>query len=537
MNTKSHSFFYGILKSDNLIYNLTNNQTTIGRNPEVNIVLSHPSISLEQAIIKFDHNNTPFIIDLNSSNGTWLNNSKLSSNIPTKLDYTDKITFGNDTIEYTVEPYNSSIVGKTIKFPASINDDIVNLVNLDTYQGATMNHFEKKNMNTISFRDSANVFSVDSPKFYSNSNEDTKQRVNNEDTLMLSTTLKESQDDVKPSIYQDIFKSNNIFEKQMKDKSNEINNLSSIYEHLNENYNKLNAKHNAVLVYASNLQKKNDYLLFQFKEKTEALNLSNQSDLGLIIKEKDVVVQSLMSDNHILKKEIENLINANKSSNLANSNRNNNNNMNNDKLLSEYIAENNKLKQIISHYQTNNNECSRKWNELIQTNKDLTNQLETVKREKNEEAEDCKKKINEYDKRIQSILTQIPIVYDKFNLKKEEAAQFLVDQVKIYLEEKEKMIKEKSILQDKLKELNNQNDKLNQRISKYEGIQQSSDGKYYINRITELEDLINEMRIINNEENKVEYEAIIKRQFNEITAKDKLIKEMKDNYDKICNGE
>jgi len=70
---------------------------TIGRSPDCNIVIDNKLVSREHAFIqkiKDDY----FLKDNNSTNGTFLNGSRIPSDKFIRLNSGDKITVGNETV-------------------------------------------------------------------------------------------------------------------------------------------------------------------------------------------------------------------------------------------------------------------------------------------------------------------------------------------------------------------------------------------------------------------------------------------------------
>jgi pSer/pThr/pTyr-binding forkhead associated (FHA) protein len=76
-------------------YELDDPVITIGRLPENTICISNMGISRRHSKIERDANNTYVLSDLNSLNGTFVNNSKVKK---TALSHGDKITIGKYTI-------------------------------------------------------------------------------------------------------------------------------------------------------------------------------------------------------------------------------------------------------------------------------------------------------------------------------------------------------------------------------------------------------------------------------------------------------
>ena len=150
---------YAYLQSEDIIYSLNKNNL-IGRNNNCNIVLNHPSIENEHAKIEIIDNDI-FLIDLNSVNGTYLNNIKLEGNKLVKLKNKDVIKFGNYENNYvlqlnidnnlSIELQNSNINNDNNNLISyynndpsiNIKDNKISLVNDENYQYAKINHFNK----------------------------------------------------------------------------------------------------------------------------------------------------------------------------------------------------------------------------------------------------------------------------------------------------------------------------------------------------------------------------------------------------------
>ena len=65
--------------------------------------LDHPSISKNHACIFIENDSRVFLVDLNSSNGTYLNNQKLKILQPVMLNPNDTIRFALSSRKYTIE--------------------------------------------------------------------------------------------------------------------------------------------------------------------------------------------------------------------------------------------------------------------------------------------------------------------------------------------------------------------------------------------------------------------------------------------------
>ncbi len=92
---------FGKLINNDSTFNLNHILTKIGRNPIVNdIILNHQSVSKEHCHLIFDSNKKPYLIDLNSINGTFVNGKKIKPKIKYNLNNNDIISFGVDSNQY-----------------------------------------------------------------------------------------------------------------------------------------------------------------------------------------------------------------------------------------------------------------------------------------------------------------------------------------------------------------------------------------------------------------------------------------------------
>ena len=227
---------YGCLKNESITYLLPNTINKIGRNPLTNtIILNHHSISKEHALIEFDSNRKGYISDLFSSNGTFVNGIKISSNQKFEINDGDILKFGRDEtgFKFVTNKLSSSFDMGSYN---SINNNILN-----KFQNGAINK------------------SVDQKNF--------EQK-------------------------QNILKNNNF----------EIMNLN--YNELRNEYNKLYAKHDALIHYASDLQKKNDILELEIKQnKKQIRNLENLENAKLVL-DKEKIIKILQTENNFYKKNV-----------------------------------------------------------------------------------------------------------------------------------------------------------------------------------------------------------------------------------------
>lgn len=82
------------------VHELSDDVTTLGRSDEIDIVVSHPSISRRHALI-LKRTDGFQITDLNSTNGTFVNKYRVEQ--PVKLTEGDKLTLGEVTFKFSYQ--------------------------------------------------------------------------------------------------------------------------------------------------------------------------------------------------------------------------------------------------------------------------------------------------------------------------------------------------------------------------------------------------------------------------------------------------
>ena len=352
-----------------------------------------------------------------------------------------------------------------------------------------------------------------------------------------------------PSLYQEIYNKNNLLEIELKGKNNEIKNLTELYNQLQDNYNKLNAKHNALMIYASDIQKKNDVLELEIQEKnikiSESNNINEDNDSNIspnmnmnkLLIEKEAMISHLQEENQLYKTNLEKikqrLIGDRDQNNLENQNISNLI----EKLNNEYLSEAIKYKQIINKYLAYETTCSKKWNELILANDTLKEKVRSLSNNWNEDIKKYNNILRNNDVRLQSALEKISDkIGGNFNIKKEEAAKFLVEQTRILLGEKEHLIKENSILTKKNSEYEVENNKLKQEITQMELDRKNGDTKALLAKIEELKDAIKKKDIMYEPEKIINYQNIILELDLKNKEKDKLIMSYKNKMDNFLKN-
>lgn len=123
-------FYLIIIDGDDVgkIYPLDKKTITIGRSEESDIQLTDFSCSREQAIIEFNDNNKPVLKDLDSTNGTFVNGSKIT--------------------EVNIEDGDKILLGFSSVFKFAIQDSLEAKFHMNFYESSVNDHltgaFNKK---------------------------------------------------------------------------------------------------------------------------------------------------------------------------------------------------------------------------------------------------------------------------------------------------------------------------------------------------------------------------------------------------------
>ena len=260
-------------------------------------------------------------------------------------------------------------------------------------------------------------------------------------------------------------------------------------------------------------------------------------NMNKILIEKEAMINHLQEENQLLKLNLEKI----KQRLIGDGDKNNleNQNISNliDKLNNEYLSEAIKYKQIINKYLSYETTCSKKWNELIMANDTLKEKVRSLNNNWNEDIKKYNNILRNNDVRLQSALEKISDkISGNFNIKKEEAAKYLVEQTRIIMGEKEHLIKENSILNKKNAELEIENIKLKEEITQMELDRKNGDNKALLAKIEELKDAIKKKDIMYDPEKIINYQNIILELDLKNKEKDKLIMNYKNKMDNFLKN-
>lgn len=468
MNKEGTKQIYGILKSNSAVYNLSKSRISIGRSKASIIVINHPSVSKDHAIIEFDSEQIPSIKDLNSSNGTYVNGQRLQS-FPITLKTNDKISFGKDPNEYIFESFNQENE-KTVVYPTIVHDGKISLVNENAYQSPKINHFRNKNnfyMNQqiqlpqqaqAPFNNQDN-FNFDSPNFYrdttenNNENNDTNANNNevtfknkNEELNKKITTLTKEKEELNKKITE--------LEESINSKGTENKKINDLFDQLTEEYSKLNSKHNTLMIYASDLQKKVDILELELQD---CKSNEQNKDFAKILSEKDNIITILQNELNFYKDQLQKgkgqfNIQGNPQSPYPNPYIQDTSFIAKkiDDLSENYIKENKKLREKIEKLEKKTQNTINNSNYLKNNN----NNFEEFENQLNLQITNFNQIITDYNNKLSDAINKIPIMFE--NDKKEDAAKYLVEQVNDFMSENQKLIAENSKLNLQISQLQNE---------------------------------------------------------------------------------
>lgn len=558
---------FGILKTKKEVYKLNKERISIGRNRLSQIVINNNTISKDHAIIEFDEDNNAIIKDLNSSNGTYVNGQRLKV-MPMRLKTGDKITFGKYDMEFTFEALNTNGDSKTegdfnnymingntfnnmnnlssVENNRVIFDKKINLVNENEISFARMNHFQTnnktltKNSNNLKIEDNNNNYMENEINNYNENNDNNNEKILQNKIDELEKKILEIENEK-----EELNKKNMELTDDFNKKLGELKKMTNLFDELNEEYSKLNAKHNALMVYASDIQKKLDLSnieLSQIKNKCHG-----NEDTDKIINEKENIIAILQNEVNYYKK----LCGKNNNFNY-NAFPQNDFNINHklDSLIDKYISENKKLKQQNDTYKKKLKNYQKK--ELINKNIDF-GQFEI---QINYQIDNFNSIIKDYNDRLNESLNKISELFE--DSKKEEAAKYLVEQINNYMQENQRLISENAKLNTQIAEYQAQlnslsNINVNKIINNNNFDENSEENnndeiEELRNKVDELENLISKLNVIGgfdkmnednfNSNNNLNIRDAFVNAMTELKKKDQIINELQNKIkDSINNND
>lgn len=452
---------FGCLKSAHLTYQLAKFKNTIGRSESCNIIINHPSISKEHAIIEYDpHKNIVVINDLASSNGTFVNGNKLTSSA--YLHQNDLIRFGKDDTEYCFDfYYQLPCLNDNFSFsdsgPNKQNDKKISLVNDNNYNYAQVNHLSPRGNKGNGIQEQHQYSRDDNNKFIHNINWNS---INNNAYSSNENNFHNDSNDIKDPLFEEISKQRSHLSDLLKQKTIELDNEKKNASELKTQYNQLQSRYNELKIFSTEFKKRNETLELELKfSNNKALSSKNHDVNAKLIKEKDQII-SILQDELKFLKEKSPLYHSSNATDKLNENK--------------YL--NNKIDELIAKFNKENGLNLWKNNELIKTNEMLNDTIKTMIKDKTALSLEYQSIISSYDKRLLDSLSKYPKSFDA-NAKKEEAAKYLVEQIEEYLKEKERIVNENIALKNDLSVIKTENTQLKSELNKQKNTEDNSNSK------------------------------------------------------------
>ena len=535
---------FGILKTKKEVYKLNKERISIGRNRNSQIVINNNTISKDHAIIEFDEDGNAIIKDLNSSNGTYVNGQRLKV-VPIRLKTGDKITFGKYDMEFIFEAFNINGDSKTeadfnqYMFNGNninnmnmnnfntnskesnrvIFDKKINLVNENEISFARMNHFQNNNtQNNFIKNNNTNNNGFNNNNLYTDNNNNIyieNENTKNDQILQNKIDELEKRNSEIDAEKEELIKKNSELTDDLNKKITELKKMTNLFDELNEEYSKLNAKHNALMVYASDIQKKLDLSNIELSQLKNRCHANEETDK--IINEKENVIAILQNEINYYKK----LCGKNTNFNY-NTFPQNDVGQKLDSLIDKYISENKKLKQQNDAYKKKLKNIQKK--ELMNKNIDFA-QFET---QINYQIDNFNSIIKDYNDRLNESLNKISELFE--DVKKEEAAKYLIEQINNYMQENQRLISENAKLNTQLAEYQAQLNSLSKiNLNKFNFEENSDDNDNgdeideLRNKVDELENVISKFNLVNNNNQNIDINNLSNTNFNNMNIRDAFV--------------
>jgi len=351
-------------------------------------------------------------------------------------------------------------------------------------------------------------------EYYNNQNRNNNlnNNSNNNNYLMNSEyTFKNKTDELEKRI--DILdKEKQEINLALNNKTNELKQMTVLFDELNEEYSKLNSKHNALMVYSSDIQKKLDLSNLKINEYKK--QSYNEKEFNKILNQKNNMISILQNEVNFYKdlcntKNIQQEIPFSYNQQMYNSNNQELNNKLNT-ISDVFINENKKLKKKLEKYKNTINDIQMNNNHNNNKNNSKINFIE-FETQINYQIDNFNNIIKDYNSKLSNALNKITELFESNN--KEEAAKYLVEQINEYMLENQKLISENAKLNTQNLELqsllnaeqqnnslfNNNNNKNNiSYLDDENDISNNYELNTLKNRIDGLENMVENLKTNNN---------------------------------------
>ena len=380
---------------------------------------------------------------INIVNKNELSNSKLNNFQNNNINTNDYINSSNNMKYNFGKSYNGQIKSNQMNYHSDItNRQIYIEENSKNNIYNRYNKFSNRNININNYNEEIECYKNKNNNNYDNSS------YNNNLFINKAYTFKNEIDQLKKTI-EILDKEKQEIKKSLNDKINELKQMTILFDELNEEYTKLNSKHNALMVYASDIQTKLDLSNIKMNTKQKQNYLFNENEFKRILNQKNNMISILQNEVNFYKelcnkKNIQQEMQFSYNQQMNNNYDNNNLQLNNklDTISDVFISENKQLKKKLEQYKNAINDIQKNNNSNYINNKNI-NFLE-IETQINYQIDNFNNIIKDYNAKLSDALNKITELFESNN--KEEAAKYLVEQMNEYMLENQKLILENANL-------------------------------------------------------------------------------------------
>jgi len=380
---------------------------------------------------------------INIVNKNELSNSKLNNFQNNNINTNDYINSSNNMKYNFGKSYNGQIKSNQMNYHSDItNRQIYIEENSKNNIYNRYNKFSNRNININNYNEEIECYKNKNNNNYDNSS------YNNNLFINKAYTFKNEINELKKKI-EILDKEKQEIKKSLNDKINELKQMTILFDELNEEYTKLNSKHNALMVYASDIQTKLDLSNIKMNTKQKQNYLFNENEFKRILNQKNNMISILQNEVNFYKelcnkKNIQQEMQFSYNQQMNNNYDNNNLQLNNklDTISDVFISENKQLKKKLEQYKNAINDIQKNNNSNYINNKNI-NFLE-IETQINYQIDNFNNIIKDYNAKLSDALNKITELFESNN--KEEAAKYLVEQMNEYMLENQKLILENANL-------------------------------------------------------------------------------------------
>ena len=273
----------------------------------------------------------------------------------------------------------------------------------------------------------------------------------------------------------------------------------NVNEQHNEEYEMIHYKHNALMKYASDLQKQNDALkeenqrlseiiMIKERENTDMNNKLDSDENIIQLKEKEKVIDILRAELFYTQHELQRM------SQLKG-------------IDSDYVNESVTLRKIVQQYKNIIDNMNMKWNDIVNENERLKTEIKYCRSLIDNINQTANVLVGQHDETIKTFLLKVKSSLNNFN---KDTGGYLLEQVKGVINDKENALKQVISMSIRNKQLEYFNNQLTQNITQLnEQIQQRVELGNVQNVIKQLQDKITLMQMCYSPEKVAQLEQMI----------------------------